>query len=190
MASIDSVVPLLKEILSRISLLEGKVGSGTNVVEAVSGSSSEQPPSIERFDKYTSENLDPFFVACTKLGGDAFLVGTVIKEAWSEMRKILVLASNCKEPPQAGLPVLLAGVSSKIKECSKLINRNEWEKHTKTCSEGISSLNWSVIKKTILLFSKLFILGWLLNQHLAILLKVLSEDQIIGPTIFARNFET
>jgi adenylyl cyclase-associated protein len=123
--------------------LEGKVGSGgTCVVESLSQNSSEQPPSIERFDRYTLECLDPFVAVCSKLGGDAFLVGTVIKEAWSEMRKILVLASNCKEPPQAGLPALLAGVSSKIKECSKLINRNEWEKHTKTCSEGISSLNW------------------------------------------------
>lgn len=142
MTSIDSVVPLLKEILSRISLLEGKVGGGGGGGATEPSHSSEQPASIKSFDIYTKDNLDPFVLICSKLGGDATLVGNVIKEAWLEMRKILVLASACKEPPQAALPSLLAGIVTKIKQCSKLINRNEWEKHTKTCSEGISSLNW------------------------------------------------
>ena len=33
-----------------------------------------------------------------------------------------------------------------MKEVGALVNRNAWEKHAKTCSEGVQSLNWLCVK--------------------------------------------
>ena len=38
-----------------------------------------------------------------------------------------------------------------MKEAKNLIKRNEWEKHTKTCSEGIGCLNWYLTKDLALI---------------------------------------
>ncbi len=141
--STADILPILKEILSRISVLEGKIEGSAPAGDANAGTG-DLPPSVKGFDKYCSAFLDPFEIAYNKLGGDAQLAGAVIKSAWHEMRKVLVIAAACKEPAQAALPGLLAGVIAKIKESSNVVKRNEWEKHAKTCSEGISCLNWCV----------------------------------------------
>lgn len=72
--------------------------------------------------------------------------GQYVRDAWLEMRAFLLLASACKEPDQAQLISLLAPVSTKIRELGSAIKRNEWEKHLKTCSEGVQALNWLCVK--------------------------------------------
>jgi hypothetical protein len=76
------------------------------------------------------------------LGGDAQTAGQIVKEGFDELRKLLLAAAACKEPAKEQLPTVLAGIGSKIKAASAAIKRNEWEKHTKTLSEGIGCLNW------------------------------------------------
>lgn len=61
-----------------------------------------------------------------------------------ELRTFLLKASACKEPPQASLPQALAPLAAKMKEISAVVKRNEWEKHTKTVSEGLGAVNWLV----------------------------------------------
>ena len=57
------------------------------------------------------------------------------------------MASNCKEPTDKEvLQNLLKPMVAAMKEASTLIKRNEWEKHAKTCAEGIQCLNWYMIK--------------------------------------------
>lgn len=140
----DNVVALLNQVLARLSVIEARVGVDGSSAAAGSASSaaSELPPRIAAFDAYCAANLDPFVAAYTKLGGDAAAAGTNIKEAWAELRNFLVMACHCKEPTQAALPGLLAGLGAKLGAAKKFINRNEWENHTKALSEGIACLNW------------------------------------------------
>lgn len=145
MSDIDSkVIPLLQEILGRLTILEKNAG-----IESSSGSSAgvpELPKSVRSFDAYCTTNLDPFVAAASKLGGDAKVVGDIIKQAWVEMRKVILTATACKEPPQSQLPTLLGALGAQLKACSNAVKRNEWEKHGKTCSEGIGALNWLLVK--------------------------------------------
>lgn len=139
------LLPLLQTILARLDSIESKIG-GSEVEKKIDGVP-ELPRSIKAFDSYSTSNLDPFVAACTKLGGDAQVLGSNVKEAWGELRKFLLLATACKEPAPAAVQGLLGGMSAQlklIKEMSK--NRNEWERHTKTCDEGIACLSWVVIK--------------------------------------------
>jgi hypothetical protein len=139
----DNVVALLHQVLARLSAIESKIGvSGASSGSGAGSTSNDVPPRIAAFDAYYGANLDPFVAAYTKLGGDAEAAGNNIKEAWGELRNFLVMACHCKEPAQADLPPLLAGLGAKLQAAKKFINRNEWENHTKALSEGIACLNW------------------------------------------------
>lgn len=143
----SELLPLLQDICSRLANIEANLGlSQDSSAKAGGAATPTLPRSIRAFDEYVTEKLEPFVAICDKLGGDAATAGQLVKAAWLEMRSFLLLASACKEPPQAQLPTLLAGVAAKIRELGSSVKRNEWEKHSKTCSEGVQALNWLVIK--------------------------------------------
>ena len=146
------IFSILQNIQQRLSNIESGMGQIT-----VSAPSSDSPPhskgdaseisrSITAFDEYSRSFMDPFVAACEKLGGDAATGGNLLKDAWAELRSFLLMASACKEPPAAGVPPLLINLSSKIKAVMGAVQRNDWEKHMKTLSEGVQSLNWVIVK--------------------------------------------
>ena len=103
-------------------------------------------PSVKAFDAYCTACLDPFVAAATKLGGDAEKGGKFVKEAWGELRAFIHMASACKEPPDTDKQKLMEGIHTKLKAIGGLIQRNEWERHLKTISEGSGCLNWVLVK--------------------------------------------
>eukprot|EP01035_Chromulina_nebulosa_P006221 gene6221-8417_t len=139
-------IAVLQQILTRLSAIEAKLSISNG--ESTSGeSSAELPNSIKEFDSYCSSYLDPFVAACTALGGDANEIGKTVKKAWDALRDFLLLAVNCKEPTdKVVLQSILKPIADHMKEASSLIKRNEWEKHAKTCAEGIQCLNWVCVK--------------------------------------------
>ena len=142
--SSDNVVALLNQVLARLDIIESKVNGGSGGVPSGSAAAPGLPPRIVAYDAYCTANLDPFVAACTKLGGDALEVGNIIKAAWAEQRKFLLMATACKEPAPAALSGLLTNLGAQLQAAKKAVKRNEWENHTKTVSEGISCLNWYV----------------------------------------------
>ena len=150
--SISDVIPILHKITERLTAIENKMADlgvssiNSSSTGSTSGASTDLPRSIKAFDSYCTGQLDPFVAAATKLGGDAGKVGNLIKEAWIEMRNVLEKAAACKEPAPTAMGDLLKGIGAKMKEISQCVNRNEWEKHTKTCSEGVQALSWLQVK--------------------------------------------
>lgn len=143
------ILAVLQNIQQRLTNIESGMG------QSHSGSSSSAPAdesklslSVTAFDTYMASFLDPFSAACKGLGGDAAKGGDLVKEAFGEMRSFIALASACKEPSAASLPTLLTKVTDKIKAITAAGQRNDWEKHMKTLSEGCLSLNWLVVKPT------------------------------------------
>jgi hypothetical protein len=138
------VIKLLTDIQSRLSIIESKINSDESSTSASSSSSTTitLPKSIQAYDEYTTLYLDPFLTICNKLGGGALESGLLIKDAWNEMRKFLLMSTYCKEPTQVKLNSLLIPLTEKVKACNVAVKRNEWEKHTKTLSEGVGCLSW------------------------------------------------
>lgn len=153
------MLALLQTIDSRLSAIEESLGIQGNT--SVSGKSNtvKLPRSIIAFDSYFTNYVMGFADAAVKLGGDAEAAGNLTKEAFSELRKVLLIASACKEPPQVGLAPLLAGLAGKMKAIGGLVQRNAWEKHTKTVSEGLGCLNWVCVKPAPCDFIETFLGG-------------------------------
>lgn len=138
-----NVEALLTQILSRLDKIERKVGKGGGGDDAEEGG---VPESVSAFDEYCTARLDPFKAACDKLGGDAAEVGVLLANAWKEARSFILMASQSKEPTQAAMMPLLAGVSGNLSAISKAVKRNEWDRHVKAMSEAASCLNILAIK--------------------------------------------
>mmetsp|Transcript_31900 Transcript_31900/g.30412 ORF Transcript_31900/g.30412 Transcript_31900/m.30412 type:complete len:459 (+) Transcript_31900:102-1478(+) len=141
----SEIFSILQNIQGRLSNIEAGLGSSTAVAQSQQGTT-DVPKSVKAFDEYSILYLDPFVAACEKLGGDAQKGGLLVKDAWGGMRAYLLMASACKEPPQAALAPLLSDISIKMKDLSAAVQRNEWEKHIKTLAEGVQCLNWLLIK--------------------------------------------
>ena len=137
---------LLRQIADRLAAIETHLGISGGGSGNVGDSSAELPRSIRAYDEYSAANLDPFVAVCNKLGGDCATLGNLVKEAWGEMRSFLLMASACKEPPQTAYASLLGPIGEKTRAIGALLQRNEWEKHVKTCQEGVQCLNWLVVK--------------------------------------------
>jgi adenylyl cyclase-associated protein len=145
------VLDALNDIQSRLVAIERLVGAPTGSSGAAAASRTESSataanPGVVAYDSYLNEFLPPFLAAVDKLGADLKPAGDLVKGALDELRKILELAGFCKEPAQAQMRDVLAGLGGKMQDLTKSVSRNAWERHTKTISEGIGALNWIVVK--------------------------------------------
>ena len=140
-------------------ILISQLGSAPNAATSSASVAPTVPRSIRDFDAYCSKFLTPFVAACSKLGTEVGAMGQLVNDAFSELRTLLLIASACKEPSPAQFNELLTGLLSKITALSKLIQRNAWEKHAKTVSEGIGALTWIRIKPAPVDFIESFIGG-------------------------------
>lgn len=165
MSSVDaSVVPILRDIQSRLSAIEAAVGlkspaAATGASEGSTGTTAAENPGVTAYDQYVAQSLPPFLAACDKLGGDVQQAGQLVSGAYDELRKILVMAALCKEPTQAQLRDVLGGVGAKMQAITALTKRNEYERHCKTVSEGIGALNWICVKPSPREFIESFVGG-------------------------------
>ena len=149
MSSAD-IFSLLQNIQERLNNIEQGLGRGRSMSPSNTKSNGvgvgNSGGSIAAFDAYCESFLNPFVKCCDKLGGDAMKGGHIVQELWLEMRNILLMSTECREPPQSEYPVILSGISNKLKDLAAITRKNEWEKHLKTLNEGVQCVNWLLVK--------------------------------------------
>eukprot|EP01033_Poteriospumella_lacustris_P003634 gene3634-2618_t len=156
----NSVLQALQSIQARLSAIEASIGIKSAGAAPEEAAAAPQHPGLIAYDAYANQYLPPFIAAVEKLGGeDLKAAGKIIQETFTEMRGVLELAANCKEPPQAQLREVLTPMFTKMQSLSPLLKRNEWERHMKTLTEGIGALNWVTVKPTPREFIESFIGG-------------------------------
>jgi hypothetical protein len=142
----STTLPLLQEILARLTVIESQLGvshtASSAVVATVAVVTPAATPAVLAFDEYLAAKLDPFLVASAKLGGDADAGAKAVQAVWQEMRQLLVMSTQCKEIAAADQQKVFSELSTKMKVVASLQKRNEWERHLKTLSEGVTACNW------------------------------------------------
>ena len=146
-----SVESILTQILSRLSAIEGKIGSGGGGGGGGDGgaSASNEPPIVAAFDDYVETFMPAFISSCVQLGGECAVSGGLIQEAWGAMRGYIKMASSCKAPADADImPLLCAkgGVADKMKAVSGNTKRGDHERHCKALAEAVGAMNWVCVK--------------------------------------------
>ncbi len=103
--------------------------------------------SLRAYDAYLRSALDPFVAAAKDLGGPAAELGSVVQEAWTAQRELLVMAGAVKAPGKDDkLVPKLAPVQGAIGKAKQLIQRNDFENHAKAVAEGMQALTWVVVR--------------------------------------------
>lgn len=156
------LLPILQSIERRLAAIESKIGSDNLAAESSpvgngGGATPDLPRQVKAFDDYCTRNLEPFVAACAKIGGDVEKGGKIVASLWAEMRKFFLMASKCKEP--ANVASTLGEMSAKMKELGALVQRNDFENHMKTLSEGAQCVNWILVKPAPRDFIESFIGG-------------------------------
>jgi adenylyl cyclase-associated protein len=65
---------------------------------------------------------------------------------WAEQRQVIMTATKCREPDQAGIMEIFAGVGSLMREIGSSVKRNTMENNIKTIFEGAQACNWMLVK--------------------------------------------
>lgn len=156
-----TTLQILQDIQSRLAAIEGQIGiKPASGGSAPAAASKPENAGLAAFDRYSSQYLPPFVASCEKLGGDDVKAAAkVVQEAFTELRNIIELAGNVKEPAQAQMREVLTPLGTKMQGLGSLLKRNEWERHVKTISEGIGALNWIAVKPAPREFIESFIGG-------------------------------
>ena len=108
-------------------------------------------------------------------------------QLWAQQREVIVAASKCREPDQAGLQQLFSGVAASMRDIQRAIQRNAMENNLKTISEGVQSLNWLLVKPAPVDFMTSYIDGsemW--SNRIRKEFKGVNDDQILFCTLFKR----
>jgi len=144
-----SVESILTQILSRLSVIESKIGSGGSGSAAGGDDEVDLPPSVAKFDSYVAEFMPAFVSSCNALGGDCAVSGAGIESAWTAMRSFLLMASASKAPYDADLMGLLmvpGGIAEKMNAVSGNVKRGDHERHCKALAEAVGAMNWLCVK--------------------------------------------
>mmetsp|Transcript_9781 Transcript_9781/g.39794 ORF Transcript_9781/g.39794 Transcript_9781/m.39794 type:complete len:479 (-) Transcript_9781:1889-3325(-) len=155
---------LVDALSARLSKVEEALGLSTGFSKAAAPSTVAvaPAPSVQAFDAYCRDCLDPFVASCEALCSvEAHACASLVKRGWRAMRNYVAMASKCKKPssyPQDCM-TFLEPCREVMQEASQTIKRGEWEYHQKTISEGLQCLSWLVVEPAPCEFIENFIGG-------------------------------
>jgi len=147
----------LEQIVARLEAVEAKIGSGAApaggaAAAGPSAAAGEDSASARAWDDFIASYWAPFVATTEAIGGDNVKKQVaLLSTANNEIRKLINLASQAKQPSVEKLKDLLAPIAAIAKQVKDLRENNrkdkQWE-HLSTLSEAVSYVNWVVVAPT------------------------------------------
>uniref|UniRef100_A0A1A8CNE0 Adenylyl cyclase-associated protein n=1 Tax=Nothobranchius kadleci TaxID=1051664 RepID=A0A1A8CNE0_NOTKA len=139
MAELSSLVQRLEAAVGRLEVMSGSGGgSGASAGGAVSAY-------VEAFDVIVSGPVAQYVSLSQQIGGDVQKHADMMKQAFSDQRKLLVTASSSQKPSDAVLTTLLQPVSKAIQQVQAFREQNRTSpffNHLSAVSESVPALGW------------------------------------------------
>lgn len=144
MEALAALVARLEAVAARLEGAGGSAGTADN-----SGAGAETAPSVVAFDQLTEERLAPWTKLSATIGGDVAAAGDIVKNGFAEVRKLLVVAAQSKEPKQEDFVKLLAPLGKVLDSAGQLKSkRGPQANQTAMVAETLNALTWVTIKPT------------------------------------------
>uniref|UniRef100_A0A8B9PI33 Adenylyl cyclase-associated protein n=1 Tax=Apteryx owenii TaxID=8824 RepID=A0A8B9PI33_APTOW len=149
MAETHGLVERLEKAVIRLeSLFSGSHRSGGMECDAINGVNGSIAPYVEAFDRLLNGCVAEFLRYSKILEGDVKTHAEMVRAAFQAQRSFLVLASQCQEPQENEVAMLLKPISEKIQEIQNFRERNRGSKmfnHLSAVSESIPALGWIAV---------------------------------------------
>jgi adenylyl cyclase-associated protein len=150
---------LLDSVLSRLDVLETKVGVSppskskaaspppVSLVPPPPAGDGDASPAVKAYDAFLETSVASLVDACDALGGMQNM-GQLLKEAWTSIRTILVIAAKAKQPADIPkeLQPHLKDTQTALNEIRKLRLDRKYDDHVKAILESSAALSWIVIR--------------------------------------------
>jgi len=149
----DVVVARLEQIVARLEAVEAKIGGGAPAAGAPApAAAGEESAAARAWDDFIASYWAPVVATTEAIGGDNVKKQvSLLSTANAEIRKLINLASQAKQPSVEKLKDLLAPIAAIAKQVKDLRENNrkdkQWE-HLSTLSEAVSYVNWVVVTPT------------------------------------------
>ncbi|XP_010146848.1 PREDICTED: adenylyl cyclase-associated protein 2-like [Eurypyga helias] len=149
MAETHGLMERLEKAVTRLeSLFSGSHRSGGMECDAINGVNGSIAPYVEAFDRLLNGSVAEFLQYSKVLEGDVKTHAEMVRAAFQAQRSFLVLASQCQEPQENEVAMLLKPISEKIQEIQNFRERNRGSKmfnHLSAVSESIPALGWIAV---------------------------------------------
>uniref|UniRef100_A0A8C3XZL6 Adenylyl cyclase-associated protein n=1 Tax=Catharus ustulatus TaxID=91951 RepID=A0A8C3XZL6_CATUS len=149
MAETHGLMERLEKAVTRLeSLFSDSHRSGGMECDGINGVNGSIAPYVEAFDRLLNGSVAEFLRYSKILEGDVKTHAEMVRAAFQAQRSFLVLASQCQEPQENEVAVLLKPISEKIQEIQNFRERNRGSKmfnHLSAVSESIPALGWIAV---------------------------------------------
>jgi adenylyl cyclase-associated protein len=138
-----------------LEAVEAKIGAGAPAGAAPAAgpaAAGEDSASARAWDDFLASYWAPFVATTEAIGGDNVKKQVaLLSDANKEIRRLINLAAQAKQPSVEKLKDLLAPIGAIAKQVKDLRENNrkdkQWE-HLSTLSEGVAYVNWVVVAPT------------------------------------------
>lgn len=151
----DVVLARLETIVARLEAVEAKIGAGgaagPSAAPAAPAAGAESPAAVA-WDDLINSYWAPFQANTNAIGGDNVKAQVnLLSNANAEIRKLINIAAQAKQPAPEKLMDLVKPIGAIAKQVKDLRENNrkdkQWE-HLSTLSEAVSYVNWVVVTPT------------------------------------------
>ncbi|XP_069469704.1 adenylyl cyclase-associated protein 2 isoform X2 [Ambystoma mexicanum] len=146
MAEMQGLMERLEKAVSRLESVLSHPHSHTELENnSVNGIHEGIPPYVEAFDKLLNVAVAEYLKHSNIIGGDVATQAGLVESAFRSQRTFILLASQCQQPPENEIALLLKPLSEKIHETQGFREKNRGSKmfnHLSAISESIPALGW------------------------------------------------
>uniref|UniRef100_UPI0037E7D47D adenylyl cyclase-associated protein 1 n=1 Tax=Semicossyphus pulcher TaxID=241346 RepID=UPI0037E7D47D len=138
MAELAGLVQRLEFAVGRLESMSGGSAGGDSAGGAVSAY-------VEAFDQIISGPVAQYFSLSQQIGGDVQKHAEMMKQAFTNERKILMTASSCQKPSDAVLATIIQPVGKVVDQVQAFREQNRTSplfNHLSAVSESVGALGW------------------------------------------------
>ncbi|KAL0491636.1 adenylate cyclase associated protein CAP1 [Acrasis kona] len=153
---LDSLIKRLEAVTVRLENVQATGGSVAS--SAQSSSSSSQSSSAEAsskevvsYNEYLEASLKPFLDISKEIGGDLTELATLVETSFTEVGKLINIASKSKKPSDQEITNLFKPISElfqKITQYKDARRGSDYYNHLFSVDEGIKCLQWPLVPNT------------------------------------------
>lgn len=136
----------LEKAVARLEAISSSSSSsrGISFSDAGAGEDPASDPAIKAFDDLIADHLARVSAAAEKIGDKVLEATTVLSQAFSALRELLIKVKQTQKPDMEGLAEFLKPLNELIMKANKLTEgrRSDFFNHQKSVSDSLAALAW------------------------------------------------
>ncbi|KAI7750422.1 hypothetical protein M8C21_033746 [Ambrosia artemisiifolia] len=137
----EKIIQRLEAAVTRLEIFSNRSKPQAATLDATSASSE---PSIVAFDDLITEYVEKVSGSADKIGGQVKDITSILKEAFTTQKELLVKIKQTQKPDAAGMADFLKPLNEKLSEATRMTEgpRSDFFNHLKSVAESLTALAW------------------------------------------------